>query len=122
MPIVDIHLVCAPPVDVPPGLARAAADAIGAEFRSDAGRVWVRVAALPAAHYAENGADVAAGELPVFVTVLHALPPEGPARAAEALAISRVVAACAGRSPERVHVEYAPAGRGRIAFGGRMVT
>lgn len=122
MPIIDIHLVCAHPADVPPGLARAAADALGAEFRSEPGRVWVRVSGLPVAHYAENGVDAAAGELPVFVTVLHAQPPEGAARATEALAVSRLVAACVGRHPERVHIEYAPAGRGRIAFGGRLVT
>jgi len=33
----------------------------------------------------------------------------------------RAVAAAVGRSPERVHVQYAPAGAGRQAFGGVLV-
>jgi hypothetical protein len=41
--------------------------------------------------------------------------------AAQAQAISTAVAACLLCSADHVHVEYAPAGRGRVAFGGRLL-
>jgi hypothetical protein len=118
MPILDVLLVAD---SVPPGLAQAAADAAGGVLNAAPGRVWVRVQALPVAHYAENG--VAAPEpSPAFVTVLHARPPEGAARSGEARALAEALAPVLQRPPERVHIEYAAAGAGRIAFGGRLVT
>jgi len=61
------------------------------------------------------------GELPAFVTILHAHPPAGAALAAEVLAVTSAVANCLGRPAERVHVQYAPAAAGRQAFGGKLV-
>lgn len=117
VPILDLMLVAH---TAPPGLAQAVADAAAGVLNTAPGRVWVRVHLLPPAHYAENG--VAALEpLPAFVTVLHAHPPDGEARAAEALALAQAFAPLLQRPPERVHIEYAAAGAGRIAFGGRLV-
>ncbi len=60
-------------------------------------------------------------EQPVFVTVLHAHPPQGDARAQEAAALTQAVARALARPPERVHVQYAAAAAGRQAFGGEML-
>lgn len=118
MPILDLLLVAD---SVPPGLAQAVADAAGGVFDAAPGRVWVRANALPPARYAENGV-LAPAPPPAFVTVLHAHPPDGAARAAEALALAEALAPVLQRPTEQVHIEYAAAGAGRIAFGGRLVT
>lgn len=36
-------------------------------------------------------------------------------------ALTAALARASGRPAERVHLEYAPAGAGRIAFGGRLI-
>jgi phenylpyruvate tautomerase PptA (4-oxalocrotonate tautomerase family) len=120
MPIVDLEIVTSSG-SPPAAAAKALADALGQVFGSAPGRTWVKVHVLDAACYAENDATVAEGELPVFLTVLHARPPEGAARVQEVLAVTRAVAAWAGRAPARVHVRYAPAAAGCQAFGGQLV-
>ena len=115
MPLIDVHCVGAP---VP--AADALADVIGDALHLPPGRVWVRLHPLPAEHYAENGGPLQ-GALPVFITILHARPPTGEALKAEVAALTQAVAGVCARPAERVHVEYAPAGAGRIAFGGRLV-
>jgi phenylpyruvate tautomerase PptA (4-oxalocrotonate tautomerase family) len=122
MPILDIEPVLDAHAAADPALAQRLADAAAGVFGSAPGRVWVRLRPLPAAQYAENGAIVAEGERPTFVTVLHAQPPEGDARAEEAAALTGAIAGVLGQSAERVHVQYAAAGAGRQAFGGRLVS
>jgi phenylpyruvate tautomerase PptA (4-oxalocrotonate tautomerase family) len=121
MPIVDIEVVCASELDFAVVSAPQLASALGDVFGTAPGRTWVRVHSLPSASYAENDSPVAAGELPVFVTVLHSHPPQGDARGKEAMEVTRCVASCLERPPERVHVQYAPAAAGRQAFGGRLI-
>lgn len=121
MPILDIEPVLGTSVAVDPTLAQRLADAAALVLGQAPGRVWVRLRPLPAAQYAENGAALADGEWPTFVTVLHAQPPEGDARAQEAAALTGAIAAVLGRPVERVHVQYAAAAAGRQAFGGRLV-
>lgn len=123
MPILDIELVQPAGAATPAAaLAQALADAAGRVFGSAPGRTWIRLRVLGAAHYAENDATVAPDELPVFVTVLHARPPEGDALALQAVALTQALAACLGCAPQRVHVQYAPGAAGRQAFGGVVVT
>jgi hypothetical protein len=81
----------------------------------------VRLQALEASHYAENGTTLSEQDLPVFVSLLLAHPPRGAELEAQVVAVSRAVARCVARAPERVHVEYAPAAVGRMAFGGVVV-
>lgn len=121
MPIVDIEIVREPSVGGGAPSARALADALGKAFGCPSGQVWVRVHCLDVGSYAENGVDLTVEALPVFVTVLHAHPPAGPLLAAELLAVTQAVAHCLARSPEYVHVQYAPQSAGRQAFGGRLV-
>ncbi len=122
MPILDIEPVLDAGATIDPTLAQRLADAAAPVFGQAPGRVWVRLRPLPAAQYAENDAAVAADERPTFVTVFHAHPPEGDARVQEAAALTGAIASVLGQSAERVHVQYAPAGAGRQAFGGRLIT
>lgn len=119
MPVVDICWVGELPPEAD-ALAPRLADAIGDALELAPGRVWVRLHRLAAEHYAENGGPLD-GALPLFVTVLHARPPAGPALQAEVAALTAALAAASGRPADRVHLAYAPAGAGRIAFGGRLV-
>jgi phenylpyruvate tautomerase PptA (4-oxalocrotonate tautomerase family) len=120
MPIVDVQVVRAAGAGPDPA-AQPLADALGRVFGSAPGRTWVRVSSLDAASYAENDVALGAGELPAFVTVLHAHPPTGAALAAQVLAVTEAVAGCLGLPADRVHVQMAPAGAGRQAFGGKLV-
>ncbi len=121
MPIVDVELVCGCGAEFASVSARALADALGLVFASPPGHTWVRLRMLDGATYAENESTVETCGLPAFVTVLHAHPPTGKERLAEAVAITQAVARCVARAPERIHVEYAPPGAGRQAFGGNLV-
>ena len=122
MPIVDVELVCEPVFLVDRALSHALADTLGAVFGGAPGSTWLRLRTLDAVAYAENESEVGAAELPVFVTVLHANPPQGDSFRKELVAITAAVAACVGRSADRVHVQYAPGGSGRQAFGGRIAS
>jgi phenylpyruvate tautomerase PptA (4-oxalocrotonate tautomerase family) len=121
MPIVDIEMVCSTPEDFAAASAAQLASALGEVFKTPAGRTWVRLHLLQSSCYAENDAPLSPQELPVFVTVLHAHPPQNDARAKEVMEVTRCIASCVERPPERVHVQYEPAAAGRQAFGGRLV-
>jgi phenylpyruvate tautomerase PptA (4-oxalocrotonate tautomerase family) len=122
MPILDVERVLPDGADAAPsGLAQALADAAGRVFTSPPGRTWVRLRVLPAAAYAENDAVVNADALPVFVTVLHAHPPTGDALAAQVRGLTDALAAVLGCDAQCVHVQIAPPGAGRQAFGGALV-
>jgi hypothetical protein len=121
MPLVEVEIVGEDESMRGRVSAHALADALGQVLGSPAGRTWLRLRRLDSADYAENG--VAGGESggPVFVTVQHAQLPTGAALVAEVAAVTQVVALCVGRAPDRVHVNYATPGAGRLAFGGRLV-
>ena len=121
MPIVDIELVCRSGAEFAGTSARRLADSLGQVFGSEPGHTWVRLRFLDSTAYAENHSNVGDGELPAFVTVLHAHPPLGESLTAEVMRVTVAVAQCLARAPERVHVQYAPTGAGRQAFGGRLV-
>lgn len=120
MPIVDIELVCASESEFAAASPRALADALGRIFGSEPGGTWVRLRQLNSAAYAENQSLLATGELPAFVSVLQLHPPGGEALSTEVQAVTRAVAKCLARDPDRVHVQYAPPAAGRQAFGGRL--
>lgn len=121
MPLVEIEVVGDDEAAGGQVTAQALADAIGQTLGSPVGRTWVRLRRLARADYAENGVAPGADGGPVFVTMQHAHPPAGAALVAEVAAVTQAVALCIGRAPERVHVDYAPPGAGRVAFGGRLV-
>jgi phenylpyruvate tautomerase PptA (4-oxalocrotonate tautomerase family) len=119
MPIVTVEYVADDAV-VPGDLARRLADAIGDALGATPGRTWVRLHAIPRAQYAESGAGAEDAPVPVFVTVLRRkLPPEATLEA-EAAALAHAVSQVMARAPDCVHVEFAPAAAGRLAFGGKL--
>jgi phenylpyruvate tautomerase PptA (4-oxalocrotonate tautomerase family) len=119
MPLVDVEVIGS--VAARESLATALADALGNAFGSPAGHTWVRLRCLPGGNYAENGVPAADTPAPVFVTVTTAAPPRGSALREEARRVAEAVAQVSGRPLERVHVEYAPAAAGRMAFGGTLM-
>ena len=121
MPIVDVRPVVSASRELPANAARLLAEAISQVLNAEAGRVWVRLAEIPQDRYAEYGTDIEDDDLPGFATVLLADWPEQDLRVGQAEAVAFAVAASLGRQAERVHIEYSPPGRGRVAFGGRLV-
>ena len=121
MPIIDVCLVADEIGAIPALATQRIADQLGSALGLSPGHLWVRLQIIPAMHYAENGAKLESGELPAFVRVLHSRPPTGHELVREAVLISTAVGSTIGRDPARIHVEYAPAGEGRMAFGGRLV-
>lgn len=121
MPIVDVAIVVAHEVPLRSDLAQELADACAAALNEAPGRLWVRLERLSSERYAENGCQLAADELPVFVTVLHGTVPVGPTLKAEIDTLTSAVARVTARPASRVHIEYAPSARGRLSFGGRLV-
>ena len=120
MPIIDVAIVVREGEVVQEGTARALANCVAGVLGAGPGRVWVRLQLLPPESYAENGPEEERA-YPVFVRVLHAdLGPQEHLER-EASALAQAVGTCLTRSPGSVHIEYAPAGRGRVAFGGHLI-
>jgi phenylpyruvate tautomerase PptA (4-oxalocrotonate tautomerase family) len=117
MPIIDVEMV-APAID--PRLTRALADELGHVFKAPKNKVWVRLRALPPEAYAENHDPHPPA--PVFVTILARQPPEGDALERRVAFVTEAVARLTGRDPHHVHVLFQASTRGRLAFGGTLVT
>jgi phenylpyruvate tautomerase PptA (4-oxalocrotonate tautomerase family) len=121
MPIVDIEIVGDAPESSAGERAQALADEAARVFASPPANTWVRVHRLARECYAENGIAVAPSDMPVFVTVLKRALPARAELAREMTALTHGVARIVGRAPGRVHVEYAAAAAGRMAFGGTLI-
>jgi len=121
MPIVDIEIVGDVAESNAGEFAQALADEAARVFAAKPATTWVRVHTLARVCYAENGTAVAPSDLPVFVTVLKRQLPDRAELAREMSALTQGFARIVGRSPDRVHVEYAAAAAGRVAFGGTLV-
>jgi phenylpyruvate tautomerase PptA (4-oxalocrotonate tautomerase family) len=120
MPIVTVEVV-AGANPMAPDVAQALADALGRALKSPPGQTWVRVGSLARDRYAENEAALDAAQLPVFVTVLKKHIPPRAELDREVTALTEAIAQVIGRPAACVHVEYAPAAAGRLAFGGILV-
>jgi phenylpyruvate tautomerase PptA (4-oxalocrotonate tautomerase family) len=120
MPIADVEIICAGRIKEQ-DLARKLANELGRVFSSPPGQTWVRVRTLASENYAENESEIAASELPVFVTLLLAHPPADIALEKHVRAFTAAVARVVDRPERLVHVQYAPAAAGRQAFGGVLV-
>jgi phenylpyruvate tautomerase PptA (4-oxalocrotonate tautomerase family) len=86
-----------------------------------AGSTWVKLRAIPSGNYAENGAGVAPDAYPVFVTILKRQLPQADIIHNEVARLTDAIAAICNRQSENVHIVYEPDGKGRIAFGGKIV-
>jgi phenylpyruvate tautomerase PptA (4-oxalocrotonate tautomerase family) len=121
MPIVTVEVVAGANDAMAHGIAQSLADAIGRALKSPPGQTWVRVRSLADNQYAENEAFLDAAQLPVFVTIVKRQSPQRAELEAEVAALTRAVAKVIGRPATCVHIEYAPAGAGRLSFGGILV-
>jgi phenylpyruvate tautomerase PptA (4-oxalocrotonate tautomerase family) len=121
MPIVTVELVADADRALEQNLAQSLADAVGRVLKSPPGQTWVRLRSLGRNEYAENGSQVEADELPVFVTLLKQQSPAGVELQAEVSALTHAIAQVIGRAATCVHIEYAPAAVGRLSFGGKLV-
>jgi phenylpyruvate tautomerase PptA (4-oxalocrotonate tautomerase family) len=120
MPIVDIEIVLRPGEILRGSLAQELADGIGAALGAPEGSTWVKVRGLAREQYAESGGapdDVH----PVFVSILKSALPSPEQMKGEVESLVQVVSQICERPPENVHLVYQPEGRGRAAFGGRLV-
>ncbi|MCI0550326.1 MAG: hypothetical protein L0287_05185 [Anaerolineae bacterium] len=120
MPLVDIEIILKSGETIQSELIRELADQLGEIFASPPRTTWVKVHGLPERHYAENGGKPD-GVYPIFVSVVKSklLPPDEMQK--EVDGITGAVAQIYGRSSENVHVLYEPEGKGRVAFGGKIV-
>ena len=121
MPILKVEIVETPGWSRPSGLARRIADAVAEALGATPQSVWVRLTTIAAGDYAENGGapDDAS---PIFVTILEKEPPHGSVIAAEVAVLTNAVASACGRGEGDIHLVYESPGRGRVAFGGKLVT
>ncbi len=122
MPIIHVQAVVSDTHTLPSDTTQILANQLAKVLQAKAGTVWVRLTEFPKCNYAENETTVSNTALPVFVEILHADWPEVAQRAAEASTLAAAVANILGRKVEQVHIEYAQPARGRIAFGGKLVT
>ena len=120
MPIVTVEVVAGAGA-LAKGLAQSLADAIGGALKSPPGQTWVRVRAIAREQYAENEARLDSAQLPVFVTLLKRQNQHLGELELEVTAVTSAVAQVIGRPAGCVHIEYAPAAAGRLAFGGVLV-
>ena len=120
MPIVDIEIVLKPGEAISPTWASELADELGEKFGSPPNGTWVKIHGIPAIHYAENRGKEQ-GVYPVFVFVLKSSLPEPDELQREVDKLIEVIAQVCERDPSFVHVIYQPEGRGRVAFGGKIV-
>ena len=122
MPILDIEMILCPDEALAPGFAAEIADRCGQVFGAPPGSTWIKLHAIPCNHYAENGGGPPDGVFPVFVSVLRARLPAPDVLLAEVARLTTAVAEVTGRPQENVHIVYLPAGAGRLAFGGELVS
>jgi phenylpyruvate tautomerase PptA (4-oxalocrotonate tautomerase family) len=118
MPILDIEIVSDRQERILGRITQGLADELGKAFGAAPGKLWVKVRTLPREQYAENGG---AAPMPVFVTVTASAPPAGEELRSRIALITDAVARLTNRPRENIHVEFLPAARGRIAFGGQLV-
>lgn len=121
MPIVDVEIVLRPGETIHTEVLAELANELGEILQSPRGATWIKLRELPANHYAENG-GTPAGVYPIFLSILRAKLPAADKMEREVEKITGAVAQIFGRSSENILLIYQPEGRGRVAFGGKIVS
>jgi phenylpyruvate tautomerase PptA (4-oxalocrotonate tautomerase family) len=121
MPIIDIEIVIASGESPEINLAAKLADRIGEVLGLPTGSIWVKLSIISSSNYAENGAEVAPDAYPIFVTILKRQLPHPEIIHGEVTRLTNAIAEVCHRQPENVHIIYEPDGKGRVAFGGKIV-
>lgn len=120
MPIVEIEIVLKPNEIIQGEIVEELAEQLAEIFGSPKGTTWVKVRGLTYDHYAENG-GTPDRMFPVFVSILKSILPASEEMQKELEMITGAVAQIFGRPSGNVHIIYQPDGRGRVAFGGKLV-
>ena len=121
MPIVEIEIVLGPNEVIQGITVEKLADQLGEIFKSPKGTTWIKVRELERDRYSESG-GTPDGVFPVFVSILKSILPGQDEMQKEVEMITSLVAQVCGRPSGNVHVIYLPEGRGRVAFGGKIVS
>lgn len=123
MPIVQLDLVIRDESEkIEPEVLQKLVDELGAHFGSEKAGTWIKLGYINAEHYAENGVTLDSSVRPTLVEVLKYELPDERQLSQEAGQLADIVARNLGRPKENTHVLYAPQGKGRVAFGGKLVT
>jgi phenylpyruvate tautomerase PptA (4-oxalocrotonate tautomerase family) len=120
MPIVDVEIVLKPEETIPDKMVSDLADQLGEILGSSKNGTWIKVHGIPGVHYGENGGKEE-GVYPIFVSVLKSRLPDPEELQKEVEAITGAVAQVCNRPSSFVHIIYQPDGKGRVAFGGKIV-
>jgi len=121
MPVIDVEIILRPGETIRKEIVSELANELGDIFLTQEGQTWVKVSELSADHYAENG-ERSEKIYPIFISVIKSKLPTVEEMQEEVQKITGAVAQIFGRSSENVHVIYQPEGRGRVAFGGKIVS
>ena len=121
MPIIDIEIVFRANESIREEVVSELADELGEIFHSPPGQTWIKLHPLSADQYAENG-GTPDGVYPIFVTVMKSKLSSLEEMQKEVAKITGAIAQICGRPSDNVHVIYEPEGRGRLAFGGKIVS
>lgn len=120
MPIVNVEIVLGANETFRPEIVSELAEELGDIFQSPRGGTWIKVYALPAEHYGENG-GMPDRVYPIFITITKAELPVPEELGDEVRKITGAVAQICSRPSQNVHVIYQPSAKGRVAFGGKLV-
>ena len=121
MPIVDIEIVLRTNEIIREEVVSELANELGEIFHSSPGETWIKIHPLLADQYAENGGTLD-GIYPIFITVMKSKLSSFEEMQEEVANITGAVAQICGRPSDNIHVIYQPAGKGRVAFGGKIVS
>jgi phenylpyruvate tautomerase PptA (4-oxalocrotonate tautomerase family) len=121
MPLIDVDIVLEPGEILADGLADALADAIGQALGAPAGHTWVKLQPIDHRYYSEGSQHSGDTPSPVFVSVLQAQRPTEAKLEQVAASLAAAVAPVCDREQELVHILFLPPGKGRVAFGGRLL-
>ena len=117
MPILHVEIV-GEPSEFSADLAQQLAEAAGSALDSRPRGTWVTLNFVKENRYAENGG---ADSRPLIVTLLQADLPSGDALRQQVDRLTQAIATTAEHPFKNVHLVLEPSGRGRVAFGGKLV-
>jgi phenylpyruvate tautomerase PptA (4-oxalocrotonate tautomerase family) len=121
MPILDVEIVVPDLGQLKPNLPTDLSDAIGLLLGVPPGKTWVRVRELLHKNYEEGGGGAPEGTRVVFVEILRRKNPPPEELRSEVAKLTQLFARVCECPADNVHILYKPDGRGRVAFGGKLV-
>lgn len=120
MPILNVTLVVAENEHPAPDCARRICEAAAPILGSQPGGTWVILEAVLEHNYAEDSGGPPAGVRPAFIRVLQFEAGDAAQRRAQARKLANHLAPILARPGDNIHIIFEPAGKGRVAFGGRL--